>query len=196
MTDNKSEQELIEQFFESQKYKEIINYYEEQENSCDNDDVVMSYIVESYTLSGEWEKAYLISNERIDRLEIKERINGLTEEEKEDFDIFINSKLEILLEKSRLVLFLINAFKYRKRIIDKMFFMKLINNALGVIRMRMFWGLMFLFLGYLCWVILELTKNIDERYGYYYNILFFLYLFFYFLIIPLGKYFNSKRFLN
>ena|SRR5690554_5379755 len=150
MTDNKSEQELIEQFFESQKYKEIINYYEEQENSCDNDDVVMSYIVESYTLSGEWEKAYLISNERIDRLEIKERINGLTEEEKEDFDIFINSKLEILLEKSRLVLFLINAFKYRKRIIDKMFFMKLINNALGVIRMRMFWGLMFLFLGYLC----------------------------------------------
>ncbi len=196
MAENKNEQELIEQLFESEKYKEIIHYYEEQENSCDNDDVIMSYIVESYTMIGEWGKAYLISNERIDRLEIKERTSDLTEDEKEDFDVFINSKIEILLAQNQLVLTFINAFKYRKRIIDKVFFMKLINNALGVVKRRMFWGLMFLFLAYLCLVTLEFMKNIDEIYRCFYTILFFSYLFFYFLIILLGKYLNSKRFIN
>lgn len=196
MADNENEQELIAQLFESEKYKEIINYYEEQENSCDNDDIVMSYIVESYIEIGELKRAFIIANNRIERLEIKERTNGLTEEENEDFDDFINSKIEILLAQNQLVLMFINAFKYRKRIIDKVFFMRLINNALGVVKMRMFWGLVFLFLGYLCLVILELTKYIDEIYRYFYNRLFFSYLVFYFLVIPLGKYFNSKRFIN
>lgn len=110
---------LFEDYYENDKYQEIINIYEENKAQIIDDEDLMSCVIDSFLALRKYNDANILVDEKLSTLISIIGTREMTDDEKEDLDWFLDSKIEILYETKSYFKLLVLLKKYGNWIKDR-----------------------------------------------------------------------------
>jgi hypothetical protein len=128
----------IEKYYDNDKYQDVINIYKKNRSEINKDRDLMFYVIDSYLSLKMYSEANSLINEKLPILVSKSRIKELTEDEIEDFDCYLDSKIEILYKTKSYLQLLILMIRYGRWLNDKEYEFEVYNFVKDKILKRLF----------------------------------------------------------
>lgn len=110
---------LFEEYYENDKYQEIINIYEKNKIQIINDEDLMFCVIDSFLALKKYKEANILVEESLPALIAIIGTREMTDDEKEDLDWFLDSKIEILYETKSYFKLLILLIKHGSWLEDR-----------------------------------------------------------------------------
>ncbi len=193
----KSFVECLENMFQKKEYQEIIDLYEKA-NTNEHWNIEETYkYIESCFVSRKFKGIDLIIDRKIDELNEISKNSELDHREVELFDLYINSKIDYLLEYDKPINAILTLFKYRKHIIDVAYVKESLDDAYYMLNKNIFLVLVGILVLGASLIILRKKINCDVIYLYdkvanvFYSVLVI-----FFTVLILEKVFTIKRILK
>ncbi len=110
---------LFEDYYENDKYQEIITIYEKNKAQILDDEDLISCVIDSFLALRRYSEANILVSKRLPILITNLKIRELTEDEQEDLDLLLDSKIEILYETKSYLKLLILLLRHGRWLQDK-----------------------------------------------------------------------------
>ncbi|MFT3739684.1 MAG: hypothetical protein QM786_13070 [Breznakibacter sp.] len=139
-TEKETIQTRMIELFDKKAYAAVTQVYNENKHLIEFDLDVIAYVVECYMQLSNIHQASLLVDQALHNLKKREDEGTLNTDDEDDFDCFLNYKLEILYEQNLHFYTLYFFYKYKHRIKDLNSVREYMDSSKIAIRKKLFLG--------------------------------------------------------